>query len=63
MDLFNNILNCIGIIVISIGIVFIYDARSLTEKFFSTTDINRSTKTLKIVGFVMSIIGSSVFLI
>lgn len=63
MEMFNNILNLIGIIIIAIGVVCIYDARNLTKKFFSSSDTNSATKTFKIVGFIISIIGSGIFLI
>lgn len=63
MEMFNNILDIIGIIIIAIGVVCVYDARNLTKKFFSTSDTNSATKTFKIVGFVISMIGSGIFLI
>ncbi len=53
-----NIINLIGLIVIAIGVVFIYDARKLTKRFFSSSDANTATKTFKIVGFAITIIGS-----
>ncbi len=63
MEMFNNILDLIGIIIIAIGVVCIYDARNLTKKFFSTSDTNSATRTFKIVGFVISMIGSGIFLV
>lgn len=63
MDILNTVLNFIGIIVIAIGVVFIYDARKLTKKFFSTTDVNIVTRNLKIVGFIISLIGCGIFLV
>ena len=62
MDNFNNILNCIGLIVMAVGVVSIYDARNLTRKFFSTSDMNTATRTFKIVGFLISMIGIAIFL-
>ncbi len=58
-----NILKLIGIIVIAIGIVFVYDARKLSGKFFGTGDANDATKTFKIVGFFVAVIGSVLVLI
>lgn len=52
-----NILKVIGLFIIAIGIVCIYDARKLTRKFFSTSDINSAVRTLKIAGFGVSLIG------
>ena len=63
MEMFNNILDIIGIIIIAIGVVCVYDARNLTKKFFSTSDTNSATKTFKIVGFIISMIGSGIFLV
>ena len=47
----------LGLIFIVIGVICIYDARKLTKKLFSFQDINEGTKTLKIFGFVISILG------
>ena len=63
MEVFNNILNLIGIIIIAIGVLCVYDARNLTKQFFSSSDINIATKTFKIVGFIIFIIGSGIFLL
>lgn len=63
MEMLNNILNCIGIIIIAIGVVCIFDARNLTRKFFSTSDTNSATKTFKIIGFIVSMIGCAIFLV
>ncbi len=63
MDILNNVLNCIGIIIMAIGIICIYDARKLTKKFFSSKDTNNTTKVFKIVGFTICIIGSAIVLI
>ena len=52
------VLKFIGIIIIAIGILAIYDARKLTNKFFSTSDTNTATRNLKIAGFAVSLIGS-----
>ena len=52
-----NILKVIGLLIIAIGIVCIYDARRLTRKFFSTSDINSAVRTLKIVGYIVAILG------
>ncbi|MCR5145890.1 MAG: hypothetical protein K6B70_00860 [Clostridia bacterium] len=56
------VLKLIGIIVIAIGIIGIYDARKLTNKFFSTSDTNTATRNLKIAGFAIAIIGSAIFI-
>ena len=53
----------IALIIILIGIIFIYDARKLTKRFFSTSDTNGATRTFKIVGFIVAIIGSALIII
>ena len=53
----------LGLIFIIIGVICIYDARMLTKKLFSFQDINEGTKTLKIFGFIISILGLSVIYI
>ena len=63
MEVFNNVLNLIGIIIIALGVVCVYDARNLTKKFFSSSDTNSATKTFKILGFIIFIIGSGIFLV
>lgn len=56
--------NLIGIvfalIIIAIGVVMIYDARFLTQKWFSFGDQNEGTKTMKIVGFILAMIGCAI---
>ena len=51
-------LKLVGVIIIAIGVVSIYDARKITNKFFSTSDINTVTQKLKIAGFAVALIGS-----
>ena len=40
-----------------LGTISIFDARKLTEKWFSFSDKNEGTKWLKIGGFIVTIIG------
>lgn len=47
----------IGLIFVVVGVISIYDARKLTKKLFSFQDINEGTKSLKIFGFVITILG------
>ena len=44
------------LIIIAICVKTIYDARSIAKKYFSTSDINKQIKLLKIVGFIIAII-------
>ena len=51
------ILTIIGLIIAIIGIIMIFDARLLTQKFFGFGDQNEATAGFKIVGFVVAVIG------
>jgi len=50
-------LKLIALIIILIGVIFIYDARILSEKWFGFGDQNQATAGLKILGFIFAIIG------
>lgn len=62
-ELIKIIIKLVGILIIAVGVIFIFDARKLAVKRFSFTDKNRGTKTLKIAGFVISIIGGIIAII
>ena len=47
----------IGILIVLLGIIMIYDARILTKKFFGFGDQNEATSGLKILGFIVTIVG------
>lgn len=53
----------IGTIIVMLGIILIYDARQITKKVFSFSDQNVATLGLKVLGFIMSIVGSSLILL
>lgn len=63
MEIINIIIKLIGLIVIALGVIMIYDARKLSKKWFSFGDRNGSTKILKIVGFIIAIIGSMIIIL
>ena len=48
----------LGIIVSTVGVVMIYDARTIAKNRFSKNEINEITKMLKIVGFIVALIGA-----
>lgn len=50
----------IGILIALLGVVIIYDARLLTKKLFSFGDQNEASMGLKILGFILSIVGGLV---
>ena len=47
----------IGIVSLSCGVKFIYDARPIVKKYFSYGDKNEATLGLKIFGFVLAMLG------
>ena len=47
----------IGVLIVILGIIMIYDARILTKKFFGFGDQNEATSGLKILGFIVAIVG------
>ena len=54
---------CIGIISLVFGVKFIYDARPIVKKYFSFGDKNEAALGLKILGFLLMIIGSVIICI
>lgn len=48
----------LGIILALVGVIFAFDARRLTKKLFGFGDQNEATSGLKILGFVLAIIGT-----
>lgn len=52
------ILIVVGMILDVLGVILIFDARSLTKKLFGFGDQNEATSGLKILGFIMAIIGT-----
>ena len=51
------ILKFIGVILLLIGIILIYDARIITKKFFGFGDQNEGSTGLKLIGFIIAIVG------
>ena len=60
METLFNLLYVTISLIIAIGVILIYDARKITKEYFSTSEINRTTKTLKIVGVIISLIGATI---
>lgn len=57
------LLKIISLIVILVGITLIYDARTLSINWFSFGNQNEATQGLKILGFLITIIGAMIFYI
>ena len=58
-----KIVEIIGIVILMIGVILIYDARPITKKIFSFGDQNEGARGMKVVGFVLSVIGGLLILI
>lgn len=52
------ILIIIGLIIATIGVICIFDARVITKKMFGFGDQNEGSTGLKILGFLVSITGT-----
>ena len=51
------IIKLIGVLLVLLGVILIYDARILTKKFFGFGDQNDASQGLKILGFIIAIVG------
>ena len=52
------ILILLGLLLATAGTVFIFDARVLTKKLFSFGDQNEGSMGMKIIGFLLAIVGA-----
>ena len=55
--MFKIIIKLIALIILLVGVILIYDARIITKRFFGFGDQNEATSGLKILGFIITIIG------
>lgn len=56
------ILRLIGALIVLVGVVLIYDARLITKKLFGFGDQNEATAGLKILGIMISLVGTLILL-
>ena len=54
------ILKIIGVLIILAGVILDYDSRLITKKFFGFGDQNEATIGMKLIGFIIAIIGAIV---
>ena len=57
MNMFQVILKLIAGLIMILGVIMIYDARLLTKEFFGFGDQNDASSGLKILGFIITIVG------
>ena len=55
------ILKLIAALIVLFGIILIFDARPIAKKNFGFGDQNEATDGLKILGFILAIIGGLIF--
>ena len=53
-----SIINIIGLVMAVLGVVMVYDARKITKKLFGFGDQNQAALGMKILGFIIAIIGA-----
>lgn len=52
------IINFVTLIMVVLGVTMVYDARIITKKLFGFGDQNQAALGIKILGFIISIIGA-----
>ena len=55
------IVKLIAVLIVLVGAIFIYDSRIITKKFFGFGDQNQATSGMKILGFLMVLLGGIIF--
>lgn len=55
--MFQIVIKLFATLMLLIGVILIYDARIITKKFFGFGDQNEASSGLKILGFIVAIIG------
>lgn len=53
----NLFLLSLGAILVALGVILIYDARTITNRFFKFGDQNEAATGLKMFGFIFVVIG------
>lgn len=47
----------IGLIIMVVSVVMVYDARIIASNVFSSNEVNETTRILKVVGYITLMIG------
>ncbi len=56
--MWNIIGELLGALIVMSGVLLVYDARSITSRVFGFGDQNEATLGMKMIGFVICIIGA-----
>ena len=51
------VIKLVSLLIVLLGVILVYDARIITKKIFGFGDQNEATSGLKILGWLMAIIG------
>ena len=54
------ILKLIGVLILLVGVVLVYDARIITKKMFGFGDQNEAALGFKILGVLLGVVGASI---
>ena len=55
-----QIIKIIALLIVTLGVIMVYDARTITRRIFGFGDQNQGALGLKILGFILAIIGALV---
>ena len=59
----NIVVKILGILLVLTGVILIYDARIITKTFFGFGDQNEGSSGLKIIGFIIAIVGGIIIFV
>lgn len=60
--MFQLIIRLLCLIIILLGVILIFDARSITKRFFSFGDQNEGSSGLKILGFIVVMVSGIILM-
>lgn len=63
MGVGNIVLKLVALVIVAVGVTLIFEARPITKKWFSFGDRNEGAKWIKVVGFVVAVAGSILFMV
>ena len=55
-----QVIKLIALLLVILGVIMVYDARTITRRIFGFGDQNQGALGLKILGFILAIIGALV---
>lgn len=58
----HTIILIFGALISMLGVVCVYDARTITIKMFGFGDQNEATLGLKMIGFILSMVGALIII-